>query len=58
MRIIYAAGKKFETINPQWVNNHESFSFESKLLSEISRRPEHVAISNGYVKKDYGRANL
>jgi len=38
--------------------DHGLFSFEPKLLSEISRRPEHVAISIGYVKKVYGRANL
>jgi len=35
-----------------------SFSSKQKLLSEISRRPEHIAISIGYVKKVYDRANL
>jgi len=38
--------------------DHGSFSSEPKLLSEISRRPEHVATSIGYVKKVYGRTNL
>jgi len=38
--------------------DYGSFSFELKLLSEISRRPEHVATSIGYVKKVCGRANL
>jgi len=36
--------------------DHGPFSSEPKLLSEISRRPEHVATSIGYVKKVYGRA--
>jgi len=38
--------------------DHGSFSSELKLFSEISRRPEHVATSIGYIKKIYGRANL
>jgi len=38
--------------------DHGSFSSEPKLLSEISRRPEHVATFIEYVKKVYGRANL
>jgi len=37
---------------------HGSFSSEPKLLSEIPRRPEHVATSIGYIKKLYGRTNL
>jgi len=36
--------------------DYGSFSSKSKLLSEISRRPEHVATSIGNVKKVYGRA--
>jgi len=36
--------------------DHRSFLFEPKLLSEISRRPEHIATSIGYVKKVDGRA--
>jgi len=31
--------------------DHGLFSSKPKLLSEISRRPEHVATSIGYVKK-------
>jgi len=38
--------------------DHGSFSSEPKLLSEISRRPEHIATFIGYVKKVYSKTNL
>jgi len=38
--------------------DHGMFLSEPKLLSKISRWPEHVATSIEYVKKVYGRANM